>query len=284
MGDLTLRECGRWLSANPGHAESRLLGRRHPAWITSSRSGGATSTVGASTHRGGRCSGKPTAEPGTPHLRTVRGMSLKKSSEWESQPDSLRSGRTARRSCPPKASTRGISVCALEAAEDRVLRMVDEASHGTGRLQTSLLGSLEGQGAAAGGAAADRRDPRHDRRNHPSHRSHHRQTATASDGLDPRPGPAEVRCRSRGRPCQLAGSMSALGTHFSSTWSRFGSTIAKRMTSSAFVADTGVCSIASRFPGQRSGQEHATSRSRDVRHCSKADRARCVCSRDPRVR
>ena len=30
-------------------------------------------------------------------------------------------------------------------------------------------------GAAAGGAAADRRDPRHDRRNHPSHRTRHRQ-------------------------------------------------------------------------------------------------------------
>ena len=32
---------------------------------------------------------------------------------------------------------------ALEAAENRVLRMVDEASHGTGRLQTPLLGSLK---------------------------------------------------------------------------------------------------------------------------------------------
>ena len=144
VGDVVfLRDCGRWLSGGtPDTGNLNYWGGEIP-WITSSSLKGRY--LSASQRRltlAGADAGSRIV-PGGTILFVVRGMSLKKE---------FRVGMTVRpvafgQDCKALVPADGIDpkylLFALEAAENRVLRMVDEASHGTGRLQTSLLGGLK---------------------------------------------------------------------------------------------------------------------------------------------
>jgi restriction endonuclease S subunit len=89
----------------------------------------------------GVAAGSRLVEPGT-LIFVVRGMSLKSEFRVGIATRPVAFGQDCKALVPAQGIDPKYLLFALEAAEDRVLRMVDEASHGTGRLQTSLLGAL----------------------------------------------------------------------------------------------------------------------------------------------
>jgi len=142
MSDLALRDCGRWLSGGtPDTGNPAYWGGDIP-WITSSSLKGRylDRSLRQLTEEG-VVAGSRLVEPGT-LVFVVRGMSLKNEFRVGISTTSLAFGQDCKALVPEEGIDPKYLLFALEAAEDRILRMVDEASHGTGRLQTSLLGSL----------------------------------------------------------------------------------------------------------------------------------------------
>jgi type I restriction enzyme, S subunit len=142
MSEVALADCGTWLSGGtPNTAVSAYWGGDIP-WITASSL--TTRHLSTSTRRLtslGLAAGSRIV-PANTLIFVVRGMSLK---------NEFRVGLTTRdaafgQDCKALVPREGIDpeylLLAFEAARDRILRLVDEASHGTGRLQTPLLGAL----------------------------------------------------------------------------------------------------------------------------------------------
>jgi type I restriction enzyme S subunit len=143
MGDLALRDCGRWLSGGTPDTENPAYWGGVIPWITaSSLKGRYLDRSVRQLTKEGVAAGSRLVEPGT-LIFVVRGMSLKNEFRVGIATRQLAFGQDCKALVPAEGIDPKYLLFALEAAEDRVLRMVDEASHGTGRLQTALLGSLE---------------------------------------------------------------------------------------------------------------------------------------------
>lgn len=143
MSDVALRDCGRWLSGGTPDTENPSYWGGDIPWITSSSlKGRYLDRSLRQLTKEGVASGSRLVGPGT-LIFVVRGMSLKNEFRVGISTRPLAFGQDCKALVPAEGIDSKYLLFALEAAEDRVLRMVDEASHGTGRLQTSLLGSLE---------------------------------------------------------------------------------------------------------------------------------------------
>ena len=143
MGEVFLRDCGRWLSGGtPDTGNPNYWGGEIP-WITaSSLKGRYLSTSKRRLTRAGVEAGSRMVPPQT-ILFVVRGMSLKKEFRVGMAVRPVAFGQDCKALSPAYGIDPKYLLFALEAAENRVLRLVDEASHGTGRLPTPLLGRLK---------------------------------------------------------------------------------------------------------------------------------------------
>lgn len=142
MTDVALRDCGRWLSGGTPSTENPSYWGGNIPWITSSSlKGRYLDRSQRQLTEEGVVAGSRLVEPGT-LIFVVRGMSLKNEFRVGISTRPLAFGQDCKALVPAEGIDSKYLLFALEAAEDRVLRMVDEASHGTGRLQTSLLGAL----------------------------------------------------------------------------------------------------------------------------------------------
>ncbi len=144
VGDVVfLRDCGRWLSGGTPDTGNLNYWDGEIPWITASSLKGRY--LSASQRRltlAGAEAGSRIV-PGGTILFVVRGMSLKKEFRVGMAVRPVSFGQDCKALIPADGIDPKYLLFALEAAENRVLRMVDEASHGTGRLQTSLLGGLK---------------------------------------------------------------------------------------------------------------------------------------------
>lgn len=142
MSDVALRDCGRWLSGGTPSTENPSYWGGNIPWITSSSlKGRYLDRSQRQLTEEGVVAGSRLVPPGT-LIFVVRGMSLKSEFRVGVSTRPLAFGQDCKALVPAEGIDSKYLLFALEAAEDRVLRMVDEASHGTGRLQTSLLGAL----------------------------------------------------------------------------------------------------------------------------------------------
>ena len=141
--EVLLKDCGRWLSGGtPDTGNPDYWGGEIP-WITASSLKGRylSTSVRRLTPAGARA-GTRVVPPQT-ILFVIRGMSLKKEFRVGITVRSVAFGQDCKALVPADGVDPKYLLFALEAAETLVLKMVDEATHGTGRLQTSLLGSLK---------------------------------------------------------------------------------------------------------------------------------------------
>lgn len=141
--EVLLKDCGRWLSGGtPDTGNPNYWGGEIP-WITASSLKGRylSTSVRRLTPAGARA-GTRVVPPQT-ILFVVRGMSLKKQFRVGMAVRPVAFGQDCKALIPADGVDSKYLLFALEAAESHVLKMVDEATHGTGRLQTSLLGSLK---------------------------------------------------------------------------------------------------------------------------------------------
>ena len=143
MSEVPLRDCGSWLSGGtPDTANLTYWGGEIP-WITASSlkgrylTGSERQLTEAGVEAGSRLVPKDTI------LFVVRGMSLKKEFRVGMAVRPVAFGQDCKALVPGEGIDPKYLLFALETAEDRVLRMVDETSHGTGRLQSSLLADLK---------------------------------------------------------------------------------------------------------------------------------------------
>ena len=140
--EVLLKDCGRWLSGGtPDTGNPDYWGGEIP-WITASSLRGRylSTSVRRLTPAGARAGSR--IVPRHTILFVVRGMSLKKEFRVGMAVRPVAFGQDCKALVPVDGVDSKYLLFALEAAENSVLRMVDEASHGTGRLQMSLLGSL----------------------------------------------------------------------------------------------------------------------------------------------
>lgn len=140
--EVLLKDCGCWLSGGtPDTGNPDYWGGEIP-WITaSSLKGRYLSTSGRRLTPAGARAGTRVVPPQT-ILFVIRGMSLKKEFRVGMTVRSVAFGQDCKALVPADGVDPKYLLFALEAAETDVLKMVDEATHGTGRLQTSLLGHL----------------------------------------------------------------------------------------------------------------------------------------------
>ena len=141
--EVLLKDCGHWLSGGtPDTGNPDFWGGEIP-WITASSLKGRylRTSVRRLTPAGAKA-GTRVVPPQT-ILFVVRGMSLKKEFRVGITVRSVAFGQDCKALIPADGVDSKYLLFALEAAENHVLKMVDEATHGTGRLQTSLLGSLK---------------------------------------------------------------------------------------------------------------------------------------------
>lgn len=142
-GTLPLRDCGRWLSGGtPDTGNLSYWGGEIP-WITASslKSRYLTTSIRRLTQAGVKA-GSRIVPPGTV-IFVVRGMSLKKEFRVGMALRPVAFGQDCKALVPADGIDPKYLLFAMEAAQNRVLRLVDEASHGTGRLATPLLGELK---------------------------------------------------------------------------------------------------------------------------------------------
>lgn len=142
MREVKLRDCGRWLSGGTPDTAVDAYWNGDIPWITSSSLKGRfiSDSRRRLTTMGVRAGSR--LVPSGTILFVVRGMSLKNEFRVGLTRRAVAFGQDCKALLPADGIDPRFLLLALEAAEDRVLRLVDEASHGTGRLQTSLLGSL----------------------------------------------------------------------------------------------------------------------------------------------
>lgn len=141
--EVLLKDCGHWLSGGtPDTSNPDFWGGEIP-WITASslKSRYLRTSVRRLTPAGAKA-GTRVVPPQT-ILFVVRGMSLKKEFRVGITVRPVAFGQDCKALVPADGVDPKYLLFALEAAENHVLKMVDEATHGTGRLQTSLLGSLK---------------------------------------------------------------------------------------------------------------------------------------------
>ncbi len=140
--EVLLEDCGRWLSGGtPDTGNPAYWGGEIP-WITASSLRGRylSKSLRRLTPAGAKAGSR--IVPRQTILFVVRGMSLKKEFRVGMAVRPVAFGQDCKALVPADGVDSKYLLFALEAAENRVLRMVDEASHGTGRLQMSLLGRL----------------------------------------------------------------------------------------------------------------------------------------------
>ena len=143
MRELALSDCGRWLSGGTPDTDNPAYWGGDIPWITaSSLKGRYLSRSVRQLTDAGVVAGSRLVDPGT-LVFVVRGMSLKNEFRVGIATKALAFGQDCKALVPREGIDSKYLLFAMEAAEDLVLRMVDEASHGTGRLQSSLLGSLK---------------------------------------------------------------------------------------------------------------------------------------------
>lgn len=137
-----LRECGQFLSGGtPSTANAHYWGGDIP-WITASSL--RSRELSFSRRRltpAGLAAGSRLVPPGT-LLFVVRGMSLKSEFRVGIATRPVAFGQDCKALLPAPGVHANYLLHALEASSDEVLGLVDEASHGTGRLQMSLLGAI----------------------------------------------------------------------------------------------------------------------------------------------
>lgn len=140
--EVVLRDCGRWLSGGTPNTNDTSYWNGDIPWITASSlkhrylNDSMRRLTAAGVEAGSRIVPKGTI------LFVVRGMSLKQEFRVGMAIRPVAFGQDCKALVPVDNINPVYLLFALEAAENRVLRLVDEASHGTGRLQVSLLGNL----------------------------------------------------------------------------------------------------------------------------------------------
>lgn len=138
-----LRDCGTWLSGGTPSTEVPAFWNGGIPWITSSSLRGRYLSKSARRlTSAGVASGSRLVPPGT-LLFVVRGMSLKSEFRVGLTMREVAFGQDCKALVPRDGVDPRYLLFALEAAEPHILKLVDEASHGTGRLQTSLLSALQ---------------------------------------------------------------------------------------------------------------------------------------------
>ena len=141
--EVFLRDCGHWLSGGtPDTGTPGYWGGEIP-WITASSLKGRYLSQSKRTLTPAGAEAGSRIVPRHTILFVVRGMSLKKEFRVGMAIRPVAFGQDCKALVPADGVEPKYLLFALEAAESRVLRMVDEASHGTGRLQMPLLGSLK---------------------------------------------------------------------------------------------------------------------------------------------
>lgn len=141
--EVLLKDCGHWFSGGtPDTGNPDYWGGEIP-WITASSLKGRylSTSVRRLTPAGARAGTR--VVPPQAILFVIRGMSLKKEFRVGMTVRSVAFGQDCKALVPADGVDPKYLLFALEAAETHVLKMVDESTHGTGRLQTSLLGSLK---------------------------------------------------------------------------------------------------------------------------------------------
>lgn len=137
-----LRECGRFLSGGtPSTGNAQYWGGDIP-WITASSL--RSRELRFSRRRltaAGLAAGSRLVAPGT-LLFVVRGMSLKSEFRVGIATRPVAFGQDCKALLPAPGVDPNYLLHALQASSDEILGLVDEASHGTGRLQMSLLGAI----------------------------------------------------------------------------------------------------------------------------------------------
>ena len=141
--EVFLRDCGRWLSGGTPHTGTLSYWGGEIPWITASSLKGRALSQSKRTLTPAGAEAGSRIVPRQTILFVVRGMSLKKEFRVGMAVRPVAFGQDCKALVPADGVDPKYLLFTLEAAENRVLRMVDEASHGTGRLQTSLLGGLK---------------------------------------------------------------------------------------------------------------------------------------------
>ena len=141
--EIPLEDCGHWLSGGTPDTGNSNYWEGEIPWITASslKCRYLSTSIRRLTPAGVRAGSR--IVPRETILLVVRGMSLKNEFRVGMAVRPLAFGQDCKALVPTDSVDSKYLLFALEGAEDCVLRMVDEASHGTGRLQMSLLGSLK---------------------------------------------------------------------------------------------------------------------------------------------
>ena len=144
VGDVVfLRDCGHLLSGGTPDTGNLNYWDGEIPWITASSLKGRYLSASQRRLTSAGAEAGSRIVPGGTILFVVRGMSLKKEFRVGMAVRPVAFGQDCKALVPADGVDPKYLLFALEAAENRVLRMVDEASHGTGRLQTSLLEGLK---------------------------------------------------------------------------------------------------------------------------------------------
>lgn len=138
-----LSDCGAWLSGGtPSTTERRFWGGGIP-WITSSSLKSKYLRVSERTlTSAGVTAGSRLVGAGT-IVFVVRGMSLKSEFRVGIAGSDLAFGQDCKAIVPEPTVVPEYLWAFLTYKESQILSLVDEASHGTGRLQTALIGAIE---------------------------------------------------------------------------------------------------------------------------------------------
>ena len=137
-----LSEVGLWMSGGTPSTQTAAYWGGSIPWITSSSLYGKYLSASERTlTEAGLAAGSRRVQPGT-ILFIVRGMSLKKEFRIGIAAKPVAFGQDCKALIPDDRFLSEFVYLQLRAREPEILKLVDEASHGTGRLQTSLLGKI----------------------------------------------------------------------------------------------------------------------------------------------
>lgn len=140
---IALRDCGKWLSGGTPPTDTEHYWDGSIPWITASSLKKRILTESQRTLTEAGVKAGSRLVPKGSILFVVRGMSLKKEFRVGRAGTSLAFGQDCKAIIPHQGVDSGYLLHALEALEPEVLKQVEEASHGTGRLPTKAVGSLQ---------------------------------------------------------------------------------------------------------------------------------------------
>lgn len=140
---MPLQHCGQWFSGGtPSTGEAKYWGGNIP-WITaSSLHDFQIKTSERMITELGLLNGSRLVPKGS-ILFVVRGMSLKTEFRVGIAQNAVAFGQACKAIIPDKKLDPLFLAYAIRSRKEEILGLVDEAGHGTGRLQTDLLESLE---------------------------------------------------------------------------------------------------------------------------------------------